>query len=82
MTDEEINALQERLTTLEADNANLTAERDSLMEELATVQETLKTTELDAAEAKKLNYTLARQLDTKPKDSFEKTLLDAMGVKS
>lgn len=79
MTDEEINALQERLTTLEADNANLTAERDSLREELATVQENLKATELDAAEAKKLNYTLARQLDTRPRQSAEQALVEMFG---
>ena len=35
----------------------------------------------EAQETKKLNFTLARQLDTKPRETFENVLLKSMGVK-
>lgn len=81
MTDEEITALQERLTTLETENANLTAERDSLREENAELIAARDAAQTEAQETKKLNYTLARQLDTKPRATFEDTLLNSMGVR-
>lgn len=80
MTDEEISALQERVNTLEAANTELTAERDSLRDENAQLKETNAQLTAETAETKKLNYTLARQLDTKPRATFEETLLSAMGV--
>lgn len=81
MTDEEITALQERITTLESENANLTAERDSLREENAELIAARDAAQTEAQETKKLNYTLARQLDTKPRETFENVLLTSMGVR-
>lgn len=81
MTDEEITALQERITTLESENANLTAERDSLREENAELVAARDAAQTEAQETKKLNYTLARQLDTKPRETFENVLLKSMGVR-
>ena len=81
MTDEEITALQERITTLETENTNLTAERDSLRDENAELIAARDAAQTEAQETKKLNYTLARQLDTKPRATFEDTLLKSMGVK-
>ncbi len=81
MTDEEISALQARISELEKTTADLTVERDSLKDELSETNESLKKSLEMLAETKKLNFTLARQLDAKPKTTFEETLLDAMGVK-
>lgn len=81
MTEEEITALQSRADELEQENGNLTAERDSLREELEQIRAAAEAAQKEAAEAKKLNFTLARKLDTKPAKTFEETLLDAMGVK-
>lgn len=81
MTEEEITALQERVITLETENANLTAERDSLRDENAELIAARDAAQTEAQETKKLNYTLARQLDTKPRDTFENVLLKSMGVR-
>lgn len=81
MTEEEINALQETVTTLQARVSDLTAERDSLAEENANLRAERDTSAAELQETKKLNYTLARQIDSRPKASFEDTLLKAMGVK-
>lgn len=80
MTEEEINALQETVTTLQAQVSDLTAERDSLSEENAQLRAERDTSAAELQETKKLNYTLARQIDSRPKASFEDTLLKAMGV--
>lgn len=81
MSDEEVTALQSQIETLTTERDNLTAERDSLRDELTQMRETLTRAEAENAETKKLNYTLARQLDTRPQETFEDTLLKAMGVK-
>ena len=80
MTDEEISALQETVTTLQAQVSDLTAERDSLEEENAALRAERDTSAAELQETKKLNYTLARQIDSRPKASFGETLLKAMGV--
>lgn len=80
MTDEEISALQETVTTLQAQVSDLTAERDSLAEENANLRAERDTSAAELQETKKLNYTLARQIDSRPKTSFGETLLKAMGV--
>lgn len=80
MTEEEINALQETVTTLQAQISDLTAERDSLSEENAQLRAERDTSAAELQETKKLNYTLARQIDSRPKASFGETLLKAMGV--
>lgn len=79
MEEAEIVALQTALTDAQAQISNLTAERDSLTEECTQMRDTIAQLETDAAEAKKLNYTLARQLDTKPRASFEDNLISLFG---
>lgn len=81
MTEAEIEALQQELETLRAANDNLTAERDSLREENAELIQARDAAQTEVQETKKLNFTLARQLDTKPKETFEDLLLKSMGVK-
>ena len=81
MTEAEIAALQQELETLRAANDDLTAERDSLREENAELIAARDAAQSEAQETKKLNFTLARQLDTKPKETFEDLLLKSMGVK-
>lgn len=79
MTDEEITALQQALEKATTSIEELTAERDSLKEELETTK--TRNTELvtENAETKKLNYTLARQLDARPKETFDDALLNMFG---
>ena len=81
MTEAEIAALQQELETLRAANDDLTAERDSLREENAELIAARDAAQTEARETKKLNITLARQLDTKPKETFEDVLLKSMGVR-
>ena len=81
MTEDEITAMQAENETLRQSVSDLTAERDSLKEENATLIAARDAAVNEAAETKKVNYTLARQLDTKPRATFEDTLLKAMGVK-
>ena len=81
MTEAEIAALQQELETLRAANDDLTAERDSLREENAELIAARDAAQTEVQETKKLNFTLARQLDTKPKETFEDLLLKSMGVK-
>ena len=81
MEDAEIVALQNSLDEAEQRLIDLTAERDSLLEELAQVKDQNDSLIAENAETKKLNFTLARQLDTKPKETFEDLLLKSMGVK-
>lgn len=81
MTEAEIAALQQEVDTLRAANNDLTAERDSLREENAELIAARDAAQTEAQETKKLNFTLARQLDTKPRETFENVLLKSMGVK-
>lgn len=81
MTEAEIAALQQELETLRAANDDLTAERDSLREENAELVAAWDAAQTEAQETKKLNFTLARQLDTKPRETFEDLLLKSMGVR-
>ena len=81
MTEAEIAALQQEIDTLRAANDDLTAERDSLREENAELIAARDAAQTEAQETKKLNFTLARQLDTKPRETFENVLLKSMGVK-
>jgi septal ring factor EnvC (AmiA/AmiB activator) len=81
MTEAEIAALQQEVDTLRAANDDLTAERDSLREENAELIAARDAAQTEAQETKKLNFTLARQLDTKPRETFENVLLKSMGVK-
>lgn len=81
MTEEEITAMLAEIETLKQSVSDLTAERDSLRDENAELIAARDAAVSEAAETKKVNYTLARQLDTKPRATFEDTLLKAMEVK-
>ena len=63
MTEDEMKTLIE---TQEQTIADLTAERDSLKEEAADSANKIKDLEKDLSDAKKMNFTLARQLDARP----------------
>lgn len=79
MEDVEIVALQQELEAERARVEELTAERDSLREENDTIRQEIEQVRTEASETKKLNYTLARQLDTKPKKNFDETLIAMFG---
>lgn len=79
MEEVEIVALQQELEAERARVEELTAERDSLKEENETIRKEMDQVRTEASETKKLNYTLARQLDTKPKKSFDETLISMFG---
>lgn len=74
MTEEEIQALQTALEEQTQQLANLTAERDSLKEENSKLSEDMKEREKELAETKKLNFTLARQVDRGPKAGVEEVI--------
>lgn len=74
MTDEEIQALQTSLEEQTKKIADLTAERDSLKEENSKLSEDMKEREKELAETKKLNFTLARQVDRGPKAGVEEVI--------
>ena len=57
----------------------LEAERDSLSKELESVKEILEDKTKDLKEAKELNFTLARKVNSTPSKGFEETLHEAMG---
>lgn len=79
MNEAEITALQQELETLRAANDDLTAERDSLREENAKLIDARDAAQTEAQETKRLNFTLARQLDTKPKQTAEQALVEMFG---
>lgn len=79
MTDEEITALQHEVETLRAANDDLTAERDSLRDENAELIAARDAAQTEAQETKKLNFTLARQLDTKPRQTADQLLVEMFG---
>ena len=74
MTEEEIQALQTDLEEKTNEIANLTAERDSLKEENEKLSGEMKEREKELAETKKLNFTLARQVDRGPKTGVEEVI--------
>lgn len=74
MTEEEIQALQTALEEKTNELANLTAERDSLKEENEKLSGEMKEREKELAETKKLNFTLARQVDRGPKAGVEEVI--------
>ena len=79
MEEVEIVALQQELEAERARVEELTSERDSLKEENETIRKEMDQVRTEASETKKLNYTLARQLDAKPKKSFDETLIAMFG---
>lgn len=58
--------------------SDLTAERDSLREELETVKASAAAAAAELAETKKLNFTLSRQLDTSRPAKTAEELLNEM----
>lgn len=79
MEDAEIVAMQQELEQERARVSDLEAERDSLREELEQTRARNQELQTENSETKKLNFTLARQLDTKPKKSFDETLVAMFG---
>lgn len=79
MEDAEIVAMQQELEQERARVSDLEAERDSLREELEQTRARNQELQTENNETKKLNFTLARQLDTKPKMSFDETLVAMFG---
>ena len=79
MEDVEIVAMQQELEQERARVSDLEAERDSLREELEQTRARNQELQTENNETKKLNFTLARQLDTKPKTSFDETLVAMFG---
>ena len=79
MEEVEIVALQAEIDEQRARVEELTAERDSLREELELIRTQNAELTEENANTKKLNYTLARQLDTRPKRGFDETLVDLFG---
>ena len=67
----EKQAILETLETSQEDLKTLTAERDSLKEENEAFNSSLEEVKKDLAEAKKLNFTLARQSSRNVQKSFE-----------
>ena len=79
MEDAEIVAMQQELEQERARVSDLEAERDSLREELEQTLARNQELQTENSETKKLNFTLARQLDTKPKKTFDETLVAMFG---
>ena len=77
--DIDVAELQDALTLAQKSVEDLTAERDSLVDELEALKK--RNIELidETAETKKLNYTLARQLDSRPKPKLEDALIKMYG---
>ena len=71
-----VDLLNSQTTEIET----LTAERDSLTEENNALKEAAKTAADEIKETKKLNFTLARQLDTrKQKATLEESMVALFG---
>ena len=79
MEDAEIVAMQRELEQERARVSDLEAERDSLREELEQTRARNQELQTENNETKKLNFTIARHLDTKPKKSFDETLVAMFG---
>ena len=72
--------LVELLNSQTMDIENLTAERDSLTEENNALKEAAQAAADEIKETKKLNFTLARQLDTrKQKATLEESMVKLFG---
>lgn len=74
MTDEELKAIQETLEKQVEEIDLLKAERDSLKEENVRLLDESKKAAEELAETKKMNFTLARQIDRQPAKSAEELL--------
>ena len=79
MEEAEIVAMQQELEQERARVSDLEAERDSLREELEQTRARNEELQTENSETKKLNFTLARQLDTKPRQTAEQALVEMFG---
>lgn len=70
--------MDEQIRTPEEQIADLTAERDSLREELEALRTSAAATAAELADTKKLNFTLSRQLDTSRPAKTAEELLNEM----
>ncbi len=70
--------LQQMLADSQKAGEDLTAERDSLKEELKQAQEDLAKMKDELQETKKLNYTLGRRLDVSHKQESAEDILAAL----
>lgn len=76
MTEEEIQAMQTSLEEFTRRVADLEAERDSLKEENTQLTAKVAEEAAELAETKKLNFTLARQVDRTPRKGVEEVIND------
>lgn len=73
-----LEQLQQMLTESQKAGEDLTAERDSLKEDLKQAQEDLQKMKDELQETKKLNYTLGRRLDVSGKKESAEEILAAL----
>lgn len=73
-----LEQLQQMLTESQKAGEDLTAERDSLKDELQQAQEDLAKLKDELQETKKLNYTLGRRLDVSGKKESAEEILAAL----
>lgn len=81
MTSEEMQVMidtqLQQIADLEHDRSDLEAERDSLRAELDQLKDTHTKTVAELQDTKKLNFTLARQIDTGKEKSVDELLAEA-----
>ena len=81
MTAEELQSVIEtqtqQITDLEHDRSDLEAERDSLLAELNALKENSAKTAQELQETKRLNFTLARQIDTGKQKTLDDLFAEA-----
>lgn len=73
-----LEQLQQMLADSQKAGEDLTAERDSLKEELQQAREDLQKVKDELQETKKLNYTLGRRLDVSGKQESAEDILAAL----
>lgn len=81
MTAEEMQSVidtqTQQITDLEHDRSDLEAERDSLRAELDALKESNAKTVAELQDTKKLNFTLARQIDTGKAKTLDQMIAEA-----
>ena len=81
MTSEEMQVMidtqTQQIADLEHDRSDLTAERDSLRAELDTLKQQHEETARELQETKRLNFTLARQVDSGKQKTLDQIFAEA-----
>ena len=72
-----IDTQTQQITDLEHDRSDLEAERDSLRAELDALKESNAKTVAELQDTKKLNFTLARQIDTGKAKTLDQIFAEA-----